>query len=472
MQTDPVAVELDEVQAFVRHVPTRMPFRFGSVTMTELSVVYLRVRFGTADGRAAQGISSSVLSPMWFDKNPDLDYDAKQHNLLVGMSLAAASFIEAGCAPAYELHCIAQPEVRQQCDLRGIPALPSSFGVALLDSAVVDGLCQLSGTTLHEGLRRDLFGFGPVPGLPTRPKAQVHLRHTVGLGDPLEASDVVEPLADGLPETLEEVVREYGVQFFKVKVSGDTEQNLQRLRRIQHVLGAHADPSYRIVFDGNESYADMASFAEFFEAYRTDSALADLFDRTLWFEQPVERNASLEDSVVESLRAVSAHRPVILDESDGTDETVERALRMGYGGVSAKNCKGIFRTLHSFRVLQELKERSGHPGILAAEDLTHPGLRALQQDTAVIASLGIDHAERNGHHYVRGLDFLTPREQEVALRDYPKLYERTSDGLLRLAIRNGVIDTTDICARAYGAPPEFDFDDLEALPLPDPGEVD
>ncbi|MEE2887751.1 MAG: hypothetical protein VX951_10015 [Planctomycetota bacterium] len=471
MQTDAVAVELDEVQTFVRRVPTRMPFRFGSVTMTELSVVHLRVRFGTADGRAAQGVSSSVLSPMWFDKNPDLDFDAKQHNLLIAMSLAAGSYIEAGCAPAYELHCIAQPEVRRQCEARGIPALPSSFGVALLDSAVVDGLCHLEGSTLHQGLVSDLFGFGPVAGLPAQPRARVHLRHTVGLGDPLVASDVAEPLDDGLPETLEEVVREYGVRYFKVKVSDDTEQNLQRLHRIQDVLAAHADPSYRIVFDGNESYADMATFAGFFEAYRTDSALSDLYERTLWFEQPVERDASLQDSVIESLLPISAHRPVILDESDGTDETVEHALSLGYGGVSAKNCKGIFRTLHSFRVLQEWKQRLGHPGILAAEDLTHPGLRALQQDTAVIATLGIDHAERNGHHYVRGLEYLTPHEQEVALRDYPDLYERTSGGLLRLAIRDGVIETSDICAKAYGAPPEFDFDDLVPMSLPDPGEV-
>jgi hypothetical protein len=235
------------------------------------------------------------------------------------------------------------------------------------------------------------------------------------------------------------------------------------------VLRVEASPDFRIVLDGNESYPDMAMFLEFFDAYRTDAALSDLYQRTLWFEQPVARDASLTESVVEDLRAVSVHRPVILDESDGTDDTVERALALGYGGVSAKNCKGIFRTLHSFRVLQEWRQRTGQSSILAAEDLTHPGMRALQQDTAVIASLGIEHAERNGHHYVRGLSFLTQREQELALREFPQLYERTSEGLLRLAIRDGSIDASDICAKAYGTPPEFDFDELEPLPLPDPG---
>ena len=472
MQSSAVAVELAEVQAFTRDVPTRMPFRFGSVTMTELSVVYLRVRFSTADGREAEGVSSSVLSPMWFDKSPSLDYQAKRSRLLIGVSLAAEAYLEAGCASAYDLHCAAQPEVTRSCALRGIPALPSSFGAALLDSAVVDGLCRLMGLTLHQGLEHDLLGFGVVPGLPAQPRSQVYVRHTVGLADPLVASDVDTPLADGLPETLEEVVDAYGVRYFKVKVSADTGQNLQRLRKIQGVLSDRADPSCRVVFDGNESYADMAAFAEFFEAFRGDAQLADLYRRTLWFEQPVERDASLDDAVAQDLHAVSAHRPVILDESDGTDDAVERGLELGYGGVSAKNCKGIFRTLHSFRVLQEWKQRSGHPGILAAEDLTHPGLRALQQDTAVIAALGIEHAERNGHHYVRGLNFLTPREQEVALCEFPRLYERTPEGLLRLAIRDGAIETGDLCAKAYGSPPEFDFGDLSPLVLPDPGARD
>jgi hypothetical protein len=469
MPSDALAVELHEIQAFTRQVPTRMPFRFGSVTMTDLSMVYLRVRFQTADGREAQGVSASILSPMWFDKNPAIDKQAKHHNLLVAMSLAAGSYIEAGCASAYDLHSIAQPAVLQACANREIPALPSSFGVALMDSALVDGLCNLEGRTFHQGLQCDLFGFGVVPGLPEYPRAKVQIRHTVGLDDPLTASEVEEPLADGLPETLEEVVREYGVRYFKIKVSDDSEHNLLRLRNIQEVLCAEASPDYRVVLDGNESYPDMPTFAEFFDAYRTDAALSDLYERTLWFEQPVARDASLTESVVEDLRAVSVHRPVILDESDGTDDTVERALAMGYGGVSAKNCKGIFRTLHSFRVLQEWRQRTGQSGILAAEDLTHPGMRALQQDTAVIASLGIEHAERNGHHYVRGLSFLTQREQEVALREFPHLYERTSDGLLRLAIRDGSIDASDICAKAYGTPPEFDFDELEPLPLPDPG---
>ena len=155
--------------------------------------------------------------------------------------------------------------------------------------------------------------------------------------------------------------------------------------------------------------------------------------------------------------------PVILDESDGTDETVTRALELGYGGVSAKNCKGVFRTLHSRSVIEE----SGAPAVLSAEDLTNPPVLPLHQDTAVVTALGCTHAERNAHHYVRGAEFLTADEQERLLHDFPGAYERTDGGLVRLRIVKGVLAAGEIARRGYGDRETVDFDALEALPLED-----
>ena len=47
--------------------------------------------------------------------------------------------------------------------------------------------------------------------------------------------------------------------------------------------------------------------------------------------------------------------------------------------------------------------------MLTAEDLTTVGPVALQEDLAVVATLGIEHVERNGHHYFRGLSMF-PRD--------------------------------------------------------------
>ena len=102
----------------------------------------------------------------------------------------------------------------------------------------------------------------------------------------------------------------------------DTEANRERLLAIQSVLSEHADRSYRVVFDANEQFPDMGAFARFVASLAESAPLRELWKRTLWFEQPVEREASLDSSVVADLREVSQHRPVILDESDGTVGTV------------------------------------------------------------------------------------------------------------------------------------------------------
>ena len=60
---------------------------------------------------------------------------------------------------------------------------------------------------------------------------------------------------------------------------------------------------------------------------------------------------------------------------------------------------------------------------MSAEDLTSMPMVALQQDFAVIRALGLEHAERNGHHFFYGLTHLTDSEQLAASRHHPELYE-------------------------------------------------
>ena len=75
---------------------------------------------------------------------------------------------------------------------------------------------------------------------------------------------------------------------------------------------------------------------------------------------------------------------------------------------------------------------------MSGEDLTiQPGL-ALQQDLALVTLLGLQHVERNGHHYVNGMAGLPEREQEDFVSNHPDVYER-SHGAVRLKISKGRI---------------------------------
>src|SRR6266850_1577369 len=88
-----------------------------------------------------------------------------------------------------------------------------------------------------------------------KPGKQIAARHTVGLLDPITAADLKEPVNDGLPETLEQVIERYGHRWFKLKVAGDVKADVDRLSSIASVLDAIKEP-YNATLDGNEQYHD------------------------------------------------------------------------------------------------------------------------------------------------------------------------------------------------------------------------
>lgn len=448
-------VRFREVGVYLRRVRTRLPFRYGKANVTGQPYAHVRAAV-EVEGRRVTGVSAAALPPLWFDKDPSRTHEDDVRDLLLSLRLAAEVYAAGPAGDAFRLHRAGEPEARGRCAARGLNDLTSGFGVALLDAAAVDAVCRATGQTFHRGLRDDLFGFGRCD-VPASPLRQVAVRHTVGLADPLRADDPRAPIADGLPETLEDAVRAYGLRYFKVKVSGDAGESTDRLRRIAEVLDRESG-DYAVTLDGNEQFHGMDEAADFLRRAAADPALGNLWRRTLWVEQPVERSAALSPGVAAGLRAIP--RPVIIDESDGTDEAVDEALALGYRGISAKNCKGVFRTLHSHR---RARERGAE---LSSEDLMNIPVVPLQQDLCVAAALGIPHSERNGHHYIRAFLYLSPKEREDALREFPSLYRPAASGPPAVRIEGGGVDLAEVNAVGFGVASEPDWASLEPASLP------
>src|SRR5439155_473731 len=138
--------------------------------------------------------------------------------------------------------------------------LPFRFGAVTLTEAT-EAYARVR-VTLEDG--RSAWGqaaemlapkwFDKDPALSNADNAeQLHIRHTVGLVDPITAADRRERVGDGLPETLEEVVAAYGHAYFKLKVAGDPVADVARLGAIAAVLDRLAEP-YHVTLDGNEQY--------------------------------------------------------------------------------------------------------------------------------------------------------------------------------------------------------------------------
>jgi hypothetical protein len=299
----------------------------------------------------------------------------------------------------------------------------------------------------------DMAGFDwPAFLAALQPAAHIEARHTVGLVDPITRADQTERVGDGLAETLEEVVSTYGHRWFKLKVSGDGNADLQRLTRIASVLDGIAG-GYRASLDGNEQYDDIDGIAELWQRMNAEPNLKRLCQSVVFIEQPIKRQAALARDV----SALSSLKPVIIDESDDTLDAFVHARELGYQGVSSKTCKGLYKSLINRARCAKWNAEAHEPRwFMSAEDLTIQAGLALQQDLALVSLMGIGHVERNGHHYVNGMAALPAAEQQAFLDVHPDLYER-SHGAVRVRIRDGMlaIGSLGCTGFASGAAPDW-----------------
>lgn len=400
-----------------RPVTMRLPFQFGNTEVRETAEAHCAVEI-EVDGRRARGASAQLMVPRWFDKRPGLSNSETIDALRTTVRAAiAAATDRTGSALAItrELH---QDVSRAEPSL---PALAAGFGPALVEMALIDALCQAAGLPFWKAAAADLFGLAH--GRPDDLSAtalgaslsgiaapnRIIVRHTVGFDAPL-TRDAVGPGApeDGLPVSLEEVISATGVSAFKIKLKGDPQADLSRLRAIAQLLDRL--PDYTATLDANEQYTPD-NFGDFLGALGEDPALARLRQSLRFVEQPFARETALD-------MKVAAPLPLVIDESDDSEDAFARALENGWAGSSIKSCKGVLRALLN-------KARAEAAGaILSGEDLTcQPGL-CWQQDTAMAAACGVRDIERNGHHFAGGMQGSTKAEIAARMDLHPDIYTR------------------------------------------------
>lgn len=471
-----VRLRLVDAWFFERPVRLRLPFRFGVVTLREAPRVYVRAHVRFEDGGEADGVSAEMLVPKWFDKSPDLTNEQNFDQLRLSLAMAREALIAAGSSTAFGLSAAVDGAHHEACAKIGLNGLVASFGLALIDRAIIDAMGRFRGESIFTMARANVFGLtaATAPNLAdfalpaflarlTRADA-IAARHTVGLIDALTASDL-EPsrrLNDGLPETLEEVIATYGNRFFKLKIGGQVDADLDRLMRIADVLDRLA-PGYRATIDGNEQYESIDGVIELWQRIAEEPRLARLKASVICVEQPITRAHALSRPV----HALARDVPLEIDESDADIEAFPRALALGYTGVSSKSCKGLYRSLINRARIAHLAA-SGDPQtfFMTSEDLTTQAGVGVQQDLALAALIGATHLERNGHHYVDGMTGAPPHEHEAFLAACPHLYHRAPDGHPRLTIHDGMIDLRFAETPGLGVGPFPDFTAMAPSPAP------
>lgn len=462
----------------VLNMHTRFPFKYGIASLVALPHLFVRVT-ASIDGNTEIGLAAEGLPPKWFTKNPDAPFTTDLDEMVTVIQKACDIALNAGGADTvFDFWQKMYAIQKEWAQTTVYPPLLWAFGVSLVERAVIDAFCRAKGVTFERAIRENALGIrlgdvhceleGMVPGdlLIESARRSITVRHTVGLADPLIDDDIADEdrIDDGLPHSLAANIETYGLTHLKIKLGGDAEQDLNRLKQISDLMANQRQCAFTL--DGNEQYTQVGPFRTLWETIQGDASLSSFMQGLLFVEQPLHRDAALSFDAKSMLLDWTDRPPMIIDESDGSLDSSTQALDCGYVGTSHKNCKGIFKGLaNACLITHRQKQDPNGKYILSSEDLANVGPVALLQDLAVLATLGVDHSERNGHHYFAGLHMYPDAIQKQVLDHHRALYRNHESGFPVLDVRDGVLDVTSVVDAPFGY--NFELDTTQFIQLVD-----
>ena len=472
-----MAYRIQAIELYLRETPPNRAStsigRMGSQgTRSRSPLAHVRMIVRDGEGQETFGCAADRLSVRWLDKRPKRTKARKLRELVRLIYDARRIYLdEPSFNDPFGKWRSCYRRIKQAGDEQGQEELTSSFASALLERTMLDAVSRLAGKSIYEMVRDDrldfrpgaihaeLDGLAPADYTAAEPLTAFHIRHTVGNSDPITADDLPPEsrVNDGLPEMLEEYVHQDGLHYFKLKLSGDRRHDLQRMARIWEVLPM--DGGTQLTMDANEAYLDLDEFEAF--VHDLEQQQLGLFQHLLWIEQPMPRALTFDPKAAAAIRLIAARKPLLIDEADGSLASYREAYGTGYAGVSHKNCKGFFKSLLN-RALVTHYNRKGQKAFMSGEDLQNLPIAPLHQDFASLAILGIDHCERNGHHYNYGLSMLSEKDKASAARNHPDLYVERGDEWF-LKIREGVVQCTSLQCPGFGVAEEPDWGSMEDL---------
>lgn len=460
--------KIEQIDLLIRETPPdRQLFAIGSGQPSKRrprAILLARLLLSDDRGRSTWGVSGDRPSFGWLDKRPEFAPEEKLERLFDLVRGVRDIYLRDSFDSPFRYWLECHAEVGRFGQRQNHETLSSTYASALMERALLDAYCRLQDVSVFDALKNGLVkpdfaeldptvrGIELAELLPSRPRMNFFIRHTVGLSDPLRDGYIApqDRIGDGEPESLQAYAIRDGLRYFKIKISGDPERDLDRLEQIWDVLIQLNMPV--VTLDGNESYTDMDAFARFVELL--ERRLLGLFQHIAFIEQPLTRQLTMDTGTKASIERISQKKALLIDEADGELDSFARAREVGYLGVSHKNCKGFFKSLLNRMRCQVAFEQGAFQ---SAEDLSLMPLAPLHQDFAALGILGISHCERNGHHYGLGLSHLTGKEQALALEHHSDLYVRRGEQAF-LNIRGGEVYCGSLQGPGFGVrfPPDWE----------------
>jgi L-alanine-DL-glutamate epimerase-like enolase superfamily enzyme len=451
----PTDIRIAEVVHGYEDYAYRAPYKFGGRVVDRVTLLNVHCRVITRNGQTAWGFGSMTMGNAWAFPSATMSYDT---TLEAMKALASRIARLAGDCPeighpldiahVLEPECLkAAAEVSAERKLtEPIPKLCTLVVASSFDAALHDAFGKVHRRSVYDAYGPDLMTrdvsryLGPEfhgarldRALLSKPRERIPVFHSVGGLDPLETSDVENPVRDGLPETLPEWIRRDGVVRIKIKLQGDDlSWDVERTLAIDRIAAAVqaerrvADLAYCLDF--NERCPNAEYVVECLGRIRDRSP--EGFRRILYVEQPTARNLKANPQNV--MHEAARLRPVVIDESLTDLESLVLAREMGYTGVALKACKGQSQTMLMAVAAQK------HKLFLCVQDLTCPGASLIHSAGISARVRAVAGIEANARQYV-------PAANEPWQQRFPGIF-RITDGYIR---------TADIVGPGLGIPDDM-----------------
>jgi L-alanine-DL-glutamate epimerase-like enolase superfamily enzyme len=424
----------------------RTPYKFGGRAVDRVTLLNVRCRVRTQDGRDSNGFGSMPLGNVWAFPSKVMSYDTTleaMKYLAERISRLTSDYrefshpidINHALEPHYlKAAVVASAELKLASP---IPKLCTLVTASPFDAAIHDAYGKAHGLNcyltygpdhmthdLSHYLGADFKGEFLERYVKKTPSPRTPLFHSVGAGDPITDSDIQQRLNDGLPETLPEWIRYNGLIRIKIKLNGENlEGDLERTLKIDRVT-EEAQKSLGVkewfyCLDFNENCPNVGFVLEFLR--RLKEKTPDGFTRIQYVEQPTARDLKANRSNV--MHEAAKLRPVVIDESLTDLESLLLAREMGYTGAALKACKGQSQAMLMAAACQRYKM------YLCVQDLTCPGASFIHNAGIAAHVPGASGIEGNSREYV-------PAANKPWLDKFPGLF-RITDGTIDTSVLTG-----------------------------------
>lgn len=429
---------------------TRVPLKFGTETLTHVTCARVRMRVEDTFGHAAEGWGETPLSVQWVWPS-SLPYEERHEALKAFTRRLAAEWelfnvgghpVEVGYAFIEKrLPKLLEAFNRSRGDAEPMPWLAALVCCSAFDIALHDAYGMLHQKYIYDTYTREFMSYDLARYLTPADDANVSFRdkypadylvfprpnclpawHLVGGKDKLDAGELDDSdPRDGYPLLLGDWIDRDGLKCLKVKLRGtDADWDYQRLVQVGLIGIAHG--------------ADWLS-ADFNSTVTNPVYVTDMLDRLvkehpriygmiLYVEQPFPYD--LEKHRID-VHAVSARKPLFMDESAHDWPMVRLGRSLGWTGVALKTCKTQTGALLS------LCWAKAHGMTLMVQDLTNPMLAQIPHVLLAAHAGTIMGVETNGMQFYPAASL-----PEAAV--HPGIYQR----------RNGSLDLSTIKGPGFG----------------------